>query len=142
MVLLPDSAITFIYLSLFLFLLPKLLPPPQMAWSDAATGRDKEARAGRLECTMQNIADHMYAESPRPLGSDEIEGLDTFVVYNRRRKVGQATTLKFYSSVVGRISSLVISALRSTAVLSIPRRSQPSSFDKNHTPSTALHPRS
>ena len=46
---------------------------------DVDTNRVVTQRAGRLECTMQNLADCFGADSP--------EELDTFMVYGPRRKV-------------------------------------------------------
>lgn len=44
-------------------------------------------RAGRLECSMQNIADVLTTRSSQRLTDDALDALDTFLVYNRRQKV-------------------------------------------------------
>ena len=103
----------------------------KVAWRDPATGAERSERAGRMECTMQNLADSMATASDAPLappargglgGGDGLadalnnaaalasgaalgagggssssgdgasspslaERLDTFLVYNLRRKV-------------------------------------------------------
>ena len=46
---------------------------------------------GRLESTMQNIADYLILESRIPLSETEIKNLPTFVTYNRRQKTLAAT---------------------------------------------------
>ncbi|XP_057847616.2 UTP--glucose-1-phosphate uridylyltransferase 3, chloroplastic isoform X2 [Cryptomeria japonica] len=43
--------------------------------------------AGRLECTMQNVADSLFTSFPNRCFSNVQENLDTFIVYNERRKV-------------------------------------------------------
>jgi hypothetical protein len=43
-------------------------------------------RAGRLECSMQNIADVLTTKSPERLSEEALDRLNTFLVYNRRRK--------------------------------------------------------
>nr|ATG70735.1 UGP3 UDP-glucose pyrophosphorylase 3 [Juniperus oxycedrus] len=43
--------------------------------------------AGRLECTMQNVADSLFTSHPYRCFSKVQENLDTFIVYNERRKV-------------------------------------------------------
>lgn len=60
----------------------------KVAYHDAWLGCEREVPAGRLECTMQNLADCLASASHEPLGgSSGASGLDTFVVYNQRRKV-------------------------------------------------------
>ncbi|KAG5533537.1 hypothetical protein RHGRI_027654 [Rhododendron griersonianum] len=50
---------------------------------------------GRLECTMQNIADNFFnAHSSRRCEGVEADNLDTFVVYNERRKVTSSAKKK------------------------------------------------
>lgn len=50
-----------------------------------------EKFAGRLESTMQNIADCMIDRSPRKLLPQELSGLRTFLTYNERRKTISVT---------------------------------------------------
>ncbi len=60
---------------------------------DLVTGEEKKSRAGRLECTMQNLADCFGSEVSLPSHSAEdfhkavSSSLDTFMVYGPRRKV-------------------------------------------------------
>lgn len=42
--------------------------------------------AGRIECTMQNIADYMVYKSKHSLSKEEIKKLKTFILYNTRLK--------------------------------------------------------
>jgi hypothetical protein len=58
---------------------------------------EREVRAGRMECTMQNLADSLTSRSAAPLagpaagaGAEQalMDRLSTFMVYNMRRKVG------------------------------------------------------
>ncbi|XP_058183043.1 UTP--glucose-1-phosphate uridylyltransferase 3, chloroplastic isoform X3 [Rhododendron vialii] len=50
---------------------------------------------GRLECTMQNIADNFFnAHSSRRCEGVEADNLDTFIVYNERRKVTSSAKKK------------------------------------------------
>jgi hypothetical protein len=44
-------------------------------------------RGGRIECTMQNVADQLVTRQPSRLTSESHENLDTFIVFNERRKV-------------------------------------------------------
>eukprot|EP00850_Spirogloea_muscicola_P007041 SM000034S12795 [mRNA] locus=s34:807597:812161:+ [translate_table: standard] len=50
-------------------------------------GRKHSVRAGRLECTMQNIADSLVQGRDSRLAPCDYDSLDTFLVYNERRKV-------------------------------------------------------
>lgn len=50
-------------------------------------GVDQSVRAGRLECTMQNIADSLQKQYLRRLAPIPQEELDTYIVFNKRRKV-------------------------------------------------------
>lgn len=54
-------------------------------------GENKEVRVGRLESTMQNIADFIVEKVPRPLSDDECGRLKSFIVYNDRRKTISVT---------------------------------------------------
>ncbi|HEV8051911.1 MAG TPA: hypothetical protein VGP47_05405, partial [Parachlamydiaceae bacterium] len=56
-----------------------------------------EKLAGRLESTMQNIADFMVDKSPKKLLKKEIDGLRTFLTYNERRKTISVTKQSFVS---------------------------------------------
>lgn len=47
--------------------------------------------AGRLESTMQNIADYMADKSPKNFSKDELFELRTFLTYNKRRKTLSVT---------------------------------------------------
>jgi|688.fasta_scaffold05921_25 hypothetical protein len=49
-------------------------------------GHIREIEAGRLESTMQNIADYLVEKTPYRLGSDEYTQLKTFIIFNERRK--------------------------------------------------------
>jgi hypothetical protein len=67
----------------------------QVAYKDPVTGSEDKVQAGRMECTMQNIADFMTDRLDRPLLPGEAAGSDlsTFLVYNMRRKVRTAHVL-------------------------------------------------
>ncbi len=64
-------------------------PAAQVSYNDPLTGQEEKVQAGRMECTMQNIADFMTDRLERPLGTGEAASteLSTFLVYNMRRKV-------------------------------------------------------
>lgn len=62
-----------------------------------AYGNKEEIPAGRLESTMQNIADYITDHSPRRLLSVTPSDLKTFVTYNERRKT-ISVTKKTYAS--------------------------------------------
>ncbi|MEI8365840.1 MAG: hypothetical protein WCF65_05415 [Parachlamydiaceae bacterium] len=49
-------------------------------------GKITEKPAGRLESTMQNIADYITDRLPHPLTATEENTLRTFLIYNERRK--------------------------------------------------------
>ena len=58
---------------------------PRRAGSGAG---QRSVAAGRLECTMQNLADCLAQGFDAPLESAESKAaLSTFLVYNQRRKV-------------------------------------------------------
>eukprot|EP01026_Neomeris_dumetosa_P024099 TRINITY_DN2017_c1_g1_i1.p1 TRINITY_DN2017_c1_g1~~TRINITY_DN2017_c1_g1_i1.p1 ORF type:complete len:606 (-),score=95.75 TRINITY_DN2017_c1_g1_i1:304-2121(-) len=59
----------------------------KMRYQNAFTGDEEEVVAGRMECTMQNLADSLVQTFDRQLNEEERSQLQTFVVYNRRRKV-------------------------------------------------------
>ncbi|CAM6096695.1 unnamed protein product [Calypogeia fissa] len=50
-------------------------------------GNKRCVRAGRLECTMQNVADSLVNKHFSRLSSSDQGQLDTFLLYNQRRKV-------------------------------------------------------
>lgn len=50
-------------------------------------GSKHSVRGGRIECTMQNVADLMVNRRSSTISPDEHDELDTFVIYNERRKV-------------------------------------------------------
>ena len=61
-----------------------------MTYRDSETGREVSEKAGRLECTMQNLADSMgqlFPESLEGAPGGSPDSLETFLVYNARRKV-------------------------------------------------------
>ena len=61
---------------------------PQVSYHDAWLGAERSVAAGRLECTMQNLADCLVASAEAPLAREEAAAAcGTFVVYNQRRKV-------------------------------------------------------
>eukprot|EP00879_Flechtneria_rotunda_P005108 GHRR01005389.1.p1 GENE.GHRR01005389.1~~GHRR01005389.1.p1 ORF type:complete len:883 (+),score=260.17 GHRR01005389.1:598-3246(+) len=63
---------------------------------------EREVRAGRMECTMQNLADSLTTRTKQPLttaGSggkllQQLDALKTFMVYNMRRKVTSSAKKK------------------------------------------------
>jgi hypothetical protein len=79
----------------------------QVSFFDPLLQQDREVRAGRMECTMQNLADALTVRTPQRLtaatpaaataaaaaaaagirAGDASEELSTFMVYNMRRKV-------------------------------------------------------
>ncbi|KAL4426976.1 hypothetical protein ABPG77_009537 [Micractinium sp. CCAP 211/92] len=68
----------------------------RVSWADPlAGGAERSVAAGRLECTMQNLADSLDQSFPAPLeSSEEKAALDTFLVYNHRRKVTSSAKRK------------------------------------------------
>lgn len=68
----------------------------KVAYTDPITGDKHEVKAGRMECTMQNIADFMtdsFDEALAPKVVSKTE-LSTFLVYNMRRKVTSSAKKK------------------------------------------------
>lgn len=60
----------------------------EACFSDAATRRERRVAAGRLECTMQNLADCFGAPlAAPPADAAAAAALPTFLVYAPRRKV-------------------------------------------------------
>lgn len=56
-----------------------------------ADGKEKTIAAGRLESTMQNIADLIIDHFPKPLKNIKPEDLSTFITFNDRRKTLSVT---------------------------------------------------
>ncbi|KAL3684030.1 hypothetical protein R1sor_002052 [Riccia sorocarpa] len=52
-----------------------------------SAGQKHSVLAGRLECTMQNIADSLVNKRSSRLSPRDYDKLDTYVIYNERRKV-------------------------------------------------------
>lgn len=87
---------------------PHPRPAIKVTFFDPLLGRERAVRAGRMECTMQNLADSLTTRTSAPLpstaasppdggsssggggggvgGGEETE-LSSFMVYNMRRKV-------------------------------------------------------
>lgn len=67
-----------------------------VTYSDAAArGAHRTLQAGRLECTMQNLADCLSERRPERLASEaDRAALSTFVVFNKRRKVTSSAKRK------------------------------------------------
>jgi hypothetical protein len=61
----------------------------KVAYFDVLTGQDRRVQAGRMECTMQNMADYITDIFDSPLSAQEASSskFSTFLVYNHRRKV-------------------------------------------------------
>lgn len=68
----------------------------QVKFFDPIIQEEREVRAGRMECTMQNLADSLTTRSSQaltgsaggPLAQQQLtDQLSTFMVYNMRRKV-------------------------------------------------------
>lgn len=59
----------------------------KVEYRDPLTGKVEVVRAGRMECTMQNLADEFVTELPTSTNTVEPHELSTFLVYNMRRKV-------------------------------------------------------
>ncbi len=64
------------------------------------SGEIIKAPAGRLETTMQNIADWLTYDSHNPLSEDEKKQLPAFVTYNIRRKTLAATKRSMKNNVL------------------------------------------
>lgn len=71
-----------------------------MKFFDPIIQEEREVRAGRMECTMQNLPDSLTTRSSKaltgaaggPVAQQQLtDELDTFMVYNMRRKVGHST---------------------------------------------------
>ncbi|KAL2635747.1 hypothetical protein R1flu_007226 [Riccia fluitans] len=52
-----------------------------------SAGQKHSVLAGRLECTMQNVADSLVNKRSSRLSPKDSDKLDTYVIYNQRRKV-------------------------------------------------------
>jgi hypothetical protein len=59
----------------------------QITYTAATSGETRTVCAGRMECTMQNLADSLLDRSPQRLCPEEAANLSTFVVFNERRYV-------------------------------------------------------
>eukprot|EP00955_Chlamydomonas_euryale_P045004 353034-Chlamydomonas_euryale.AAC.1 len=61
----------------------------KVAYTDPRSGAQRSVQAGRMECTMQNIADFMVDRFEARMSPAEASAaqLSTFLVYNHRRKV-------------------------------------------------------
>ncbi len=59
----------------------------KITYTDIETGEPRTVCAGRLECTMQNLADCFAQRFDQQLPKQLHGDLDTFVVFNTRRKV-------------------------------------------------------
>ncbi|KAE8726771.1 hypothetical protein F3Y22_tig00006230pilonHSYRG00017 [Hibiscus syriacus] len=57
-------------------------------------GNRHSVPGGRLECTMQNIADNFLSTYPSRCYKDVEDKLDTFIVYNERRRVTSSAKKK------------------------------------------------
>ncbi|XP_040999798.1 UTP--glucose-1-phosphate uridylyltransferase 3, chloroplastic isoform X1 [Juglans microcarpa x Juglans regia] len=57
-------------------------------------GRQQSVSGGRLECTMQNIADSFFSTSSSRCYDRVEDNLDTFIVYNERRRVTSSAKRK------------------------------------------------
>jgi len=56
--------------------------------------RDDGTKGGRLECSMQNIADALMRHSEIRLGAEDWEDLPTFVLYTLRRRITSSAKKK------------------------------------------------
>ena len=59
----------------------------QITYTPAGERTPRTVQAGRMECTMQNLADSLVQRCSRSLDPAEVSALDTFVVFNERRYV-------------------------------------------------------
>lgn len=59
----------------------------QITYTAATSGETRDVQAGRMECTMQALADSLTQQSPRRLRPEEAADLRTCVVFNERRYV-------------------------------------------------------
>ncbi|EPS73538.1 hypothetical protein M569_01217, partial [Genlisea aurea] len=62
-------------------------------------GMKHSVPGGRLECTMQNIADNFFSTYPSRCYERIGEGMDTFMVYNERRKVTSSAKKKSHGDI-------------------------------------------
>lgn len=65
-----------------------------VTYTSAESGAETSVNAGRMECTMQNLADELLQQFPQKLGPGDAGQLDTFVVYNERRCVTSSAKRK------------------------------------------------
>lgn len=54
-------------------------------------GSVRQVHAGRLESTMQNIADYIVDQFPKPISAEEQKSLRTYITFNERRKTLSVT---------------------------------------------------
>jgi len=84
---------------------------------DPLLQEEREVRAGRMECTMQNLADSLTTRTSRPLAAAVADGnsdqqqqdseqLSSFMVYNMRRKVNWGLATSLVPWLLGCLSSL------------------------------------
>eukprot|EP00192_Tetraselmis_astigmatica_P009689 CAMPEP_0117698622 /NCGR_PEP_ID=MMETSP0804-20121206/29852_1 /TAXON_ID=1074897 /ORGANISM="Tetraselmis astigmatica, Strain CCMP880" /LENGTH=885 /DNA_ID=CAMNT_0005512935 /DNA_START=195 /DNA_END=2852 /DNA_ORIENTATION=+ len=68
----------------------------RITYTDVLTGVERSVRAGRMECTMQNLADCFRTPLDMPPGNSEADSrmLDTFLVYNLRRRTTSSAKRK------------------------------------------------
>jgi len=67
----------------------------KVAYTDALTGMEHNTRAGRMECTMQNLADCFRTPlDAAPQCTDDSSRLDTFLVYNLRKRTTSSAKRK------------------------------------------------
>lgn len=73
----------------------KLINMKTTAMCIEPSGEHKEKQIGRLESTMQNIADYMVKITKRPLAAHERTDLPAFLTYNDRKKTISVTKETF-----------------------------------------------
>jgi UTP---glucose-1-phosphate uridylyltransferase len=59
----------------------------QITYTPAGEAASRSVQAGRMECTMQNLADSLTQRHAHQLDAAGASALDTFVVFNERRYV-------------------------------------------------------
>ncbi|KAK9833071.1 hypothetical protein WJX74_006343 [Apatococcus lobatus] len=74
--------------------LPGLMMNLNKTYKDKATGQEQDVRGGRLECAMQNLVDSLSQRFDEPVPMSQHASLDTFVVYNKRRRVTSSAKRK------------------------------------------------
>ncbi|KAK9823989.1 hypothetical protein WJX72_006832 [[Myrmecia] bisecta] len=66
----------------------------KVTYQDAVSGRERTVHAGRMECTMQNLVDSLAQRFRAPVPDERHSVLNTFVVYNKRRRVTSSAKRK------------------------------------------------